>query len=259
MRTDILGVYFDNITLTEATERLLRILSCGDCDGAVGDEADAKPAMVFTPNPEMVMLARKDADFKALLGKADLVVPDGIGIVLASRLIRDKSKRLKQRVAGFDLVMSVLGTTAKKDVKWFFLGAAPGVAEEAKTKMQTRFEGLEVVGTHHGYFKEDENEAVVAQIAASGADVVLVGLGFPRQEYWIDRHKDDLGAKMLIGVGGSFDVMSGKVARAPKFFRKIGMEWLYRLCRQPARIWRQRVLVKFVLVVIIAKIRGVLG
>jgi N-acetylglucosaminyldiphosphoundecaprenol N-acetyl-beta-D-mannosaminyltransferase len=258
MKIKILGVGFDNLTLDEAKERFLGFLAGFEASNE--SKTPNEPAMVFTPNPEMVMLARKDADFGDLLNRADLVIPDGVGIVLASYLVGRKAAKnpIKQRVAGFDLAMAVLEATAATGTKWFFLGAAPGVAEEAKATMQARFEGLNVVGTHHGYFKESEEEAVVSQIAASGADAVFVGLGFPRQERFIDRYKERLGAKALMGVGGSLDVMSGKAKRAPKFFQKIGLEWFYRLCRQPSRIWRQRVLLKFALIVVYRKIRGVL-
>jgi len=238
MRTQILGVGFDNLTMNEAKSAFLGLLH--------RDE----PSLVVTPNPEMVMLARKDAKFKDLLNSADLVVPDGIGIVHASKLTKNP---LKQRVAGFDLLMESFATNEAKEAKWYFLGGKPGVAEKAKNQMEQRF-SLQVVGCGDGYFK-DEN-AVIANIAASGADIVLVGLGFPRQEIWAEANKHKLGAKIVMGVGGSFDVMSGELKRAPKFFQKVGLEWLYRLLRQPKRIWRQRVLLKFTIVVIFKKIRG---
>ncbi|MCL2236055.1 MAG: WecB/TagA/CpsF family glycosyltransferase [Defluviitaleaceae bacterium] len=238
MRTQILGVGFDGLTISEAKSAFLGLLKTDE------------PSLVVTPNPEMVMLARKDTKFKDLLNSADLVVPDGIGIVHASKLTK---KPLKQRVAGFDLLLEVFAAKEAKEVKWYFLGGKPGVAEKAKKQMEQRF-GLQVAGCENGYFKDDD--AVIARIAASGADIVLVGLGFPRQEIWAATNKHKLGAKILMGVGGSFDVMSGELKRAPKFFQKIGLEWLYRLLRQPKRIWRQRVLLKFAIVVIFRKMRG---
>lgn len=240
MRSEILGVGFDNLTMEEAKQQFLGLLHTDE------------PSLVVTPNPEMVMLARKNAEFRDLLNSADLVVPDGVGVVHASRLTKNS---LKQRVAGFDLLMEVFAIDEAKRVKWYFLGGKSGIAEKAKIQMEQRF-GLQVVGCGDGYFKDDE--AVIAEISSSGADIVLVGLGFPRQELWANTYKHRLGAKIVMGVGGSFDVMSGELKRAPKIFQKIGMEWLYRLLRQPKRIWRQRVLLKFAIIVIIRKIRGVL-
>lgn len=240
MRSQVLEVDFDNLTMEEAKRHFLGLLFTDE------------PSLVVTPNPEMVMLAQKNAEFKVLLNSADLVVADGIGVVHASRLTKSP---LKQRVAGFDLIMEVFASKESGKAKWYFLGGKPGVAEKAKTRVEQDF-GLKVVGWGDGYFKDDE--AVIAEISASGADIVLVGLGFPRQEFWANAHKHRLGAKIVMGVGGSFDGISGEVRRAPKIFQKVGLEWFYRLLRQPKRIWRQRVLLKFVIIVIIKKIRGVL-
>ena len=241
MKSRILGVDFDNLTPEAAVGRFLELL-----------EGDA-PAVVVTPNPEMVMLTRKDADFHKILNSADLCVPDGTGVVWASKY---SQSRIRQRVPGIELALNVMESPEGRAKRWFFLGGAPGVAQEAKDAMEARFEGLEVVGTHHGYFGEQDENELIEKIAASGADIVLVGLGFPRQEKWIDAHKHRLGAAVLMGVGGSFDVMSGRLKRAPKLFRKLRLEWFYRLLRQPSRIWRQRVLVKFVFAVIFQKRRA---
>ncbi|MCL2855146.1 MAG: WecB/TagA/CpsF family glycosyltransferase [Defluviitaleaceae bacterium] len=240
MRSRILEVGFDNLTMEQAKQRFLELLQTD------------QPSTIATPNPEMVMLARKDEGFKEVLNAADLVVPDGIGIVHASKLTKNP---LKQRVAGFDLLMAVFDTDEAKHYKWYFLGGKPGVAEKAKNRMEQQF-GLKIVGCGDGYF--DDDDAVINRIAASEADVVLVGLGFPRQEIWANTNKYSLGAKLIMGVGGSFDVMSGELRRAPRIFQKIGLEWLYRLLRQPKRLWRQRVLLKFAIIVIIKKIRGAL-
>ena len=220
--------------------------------GFLGEDA---PRAVFTPNPEMVMLAQKDDEFKGILNSADLLVPDGIGIVKASRLTPSK---IKERVPGIELVASIFEREEAKDATWYFLGGRPDVAEMAKTKLQANHPHLKVVGCHHGYFAEDEEEVIARNIAETNADIVLVGLGFPRQERFINKYKSTIGAKVLVGVGGSFDVFSENLKRAPKIFRKMGMEWLYRLLRQPSRIWRQRVLVKFAFKVIISKLRGTL-
>jgi N-acetylglucosaminyldiphosphoundecaprenol N-acetyl-beta-D-mannosaminyltransferase len=247
IKSQILGVNFDNLTPNQAKDRFLELLS-----GPAAGE-NFKPKMVFTPNPEMVMLAQKDADFMELLNSADLVVPDGIGVVWASKFTPNK---IAQRVAGIDLIMSVFKSRKGRNARYFFLGGAPGVADDAKDAMQAEFTGLRVVDTHHGYFHADFENEVIERIAAAKADVVLVGLGMARQERWIAENASHLGAKVLMGVGGSFDVMSGNLKRAPAFFQKLGLEWLYRLLRQPSRLWRQRVLLKFAITVLFRRLRG---
>lgn len=238
MKTQILGVGFDNLSPSDAVAHFLQLLE------------QTEPSVVFTPNPEMVMLARKDADFCNILNSANLCVPDGIGVVWASKYA---NHRIKERVPGIELALNVMSSPAGRTKKWYFLGGAPGVAQTAKKAMEARFDGLNVVGTHDGYFNPTDEALITEDIKRSGADIVLVGLGFPRQERWINAHKDKLGASVLMGVGGSFDVMSGNLKRAPKLFQKLRLEWFYRLLRQPHRIWRQRVLLKFVLTVLFNK------
>ena len=243
MKTPILGVNFDNLTMAEAASKFVNF--------SLQDEV----SVVVTANPEIVMAARKNAEFAAILNSADMVTADGIGVVKASRLLKNKNLRLKERVAGFDLLMELFALPDAKNLKWYFLGGAPGVAAQAANIMQGRF-GIEIAGHHHGYFDEVGEDEIIDAIAASGADVVLAGLGFGRQEKWLTKHKNRLNAKVLMGVGGCFDVMSGNLRRAPKIFQKLGIEWLFRLVRQPKRIWRQRILLKFVIVVILEKMRG---
>ena len=239
MKSTIFGVEFDNLLPQQATDRAMSFLN------------NDSTRLIFTPNPEMVMKARQDADFAAALAAADLVIPDGIGIVYASRLTANK---IAQRVPGIELLLDIFDKIKDTGHSVYFLGGSPGVAEIAANNMREKFPGLGVCGSHHGYFGDEDDDTMVAEINAAKADIVLVGLGFPRQEKWICRHKDRIDAKILMGVGGSFDVLSGKVRRAPVFFQKIGMEWLYRLIRQPKRIWRQRVLIKFALLVLYKKL-----
>jgi len=241
MKTQVLGVQFDNLSPEDALERFLGFL----------DEPVAH--VVVTPNPEMVMLSRRDVEFCTILNSAGLCVPDGTGIAWASKYTQS---RIKQRVPGIELVLNAMETQKGREKRWFFLGGAPGVAETAKEAMEARFEGLMVVGTQHGFFSQAEEGEIIQRIKALNIDIVLVGLGFPRQEKWMHANKDKLGAKVLAGVGGSLDVMSGKVKRAPKIFQKLHLEWFYRLLRQPSRIWRQRVLVKFIFTVLFSRRRG---
>jgi len=241
MKANILGVEFDNLLPRQALEKVLSFL-----------ESDTTN-VVFTPNPEMVMLAHKDSGFAKVLNSADLIIPDGIGIVYASRLTKSK---IAKRVTGADLLTELFGRIRDTSHSLYFLGASPGVAEAAAAKMQAKYPGLSVAGSHHGYFGDEDDAAIVDKINVSGADMVLVGLGFPRQEYWIHRHKNRINAKVLMAVGGSLDVFGGKVRRAPKIFQRLGLEWLFRLVCQPSRFFRQTALVKFVFTVIVKKIRG---
>ena len=241
MKSEILGVIFDNLLPEQAVDKAMSFLN--------NDTA----SIIFTPNPEMVMRARKDAEFAKVLKAADLVIPDGIGIVYASRLTEN---RIAKRVPGIDLLTDLFDKIKDTGHSVYFLGAAPGVAEAAAENMRQKFPGLVICGYHHGYFNDEDNTAIVAGINAAKADIVVVGLNFPRQEKWIYQHKDQLNAKILHGGGGSIDVFGGKVKRAPKAFQKTGLEWLYRLLSQPSRIFRQTVLLKFAILVVYKKIRG---
>lgn len=237
----ILGVKFNNITHIEAVGLVECFLDENKCH------------TVFTPNPEIVMAARKDSDFMKILNEADLVVPDGIGVVIASKFTKEK---LKERVAGYDLVQGVFEKIKNKRYTVYFFGGAPGVVEEAKAKMEALHKGIKIVGVHDGYFDANQEKLIIEDIKNKKPDILLVGLGAPKQEKWIYEHKDELPVKVCIGVGGSFDGMSGKVKRAPKIFIKLGLEWFYRLLRQPSRFFRMLKLPLFLLVVIKEKLFG---
>ena len=236
-KTDILGVKLDNVGRAQALERVLGFL------GGEGYNA------VFTPNPEMVMRARRDPSFRKVLNGGDLVVADGVGVVLASHLL---GGGLAERVAGMDLVQDVLAH--KKGLKVFLLGAKPGVAQAAAENLALSY-GVEVVGHRHGYFANDEEEDVAAQVRAAAPDLLLVGLGSPRQEIFIDSHRLRLGARVAIGCGGSIDVFAGVARRAPLWAQKSGLEWAHRLATQPTRLPRMVSLPHFALCVLADGIR----
>ena len=212
-RTEILGVEFDNVTLDEAADRAIALM---DQDG---------PHLVATPNPEIVQLARRDPEFGRVLSDADLVIPDGVGVVYAAKIL---GRPLKGRVPGIEFAAALMARMAGKGKRLFLLGAKPGVAELAAANLAVEYPGLVVCGTHDGYFQEDA--PVAETIRRARADVVFVCLGAPKQEMWIARNGAD--------TGGSLDVFAGRVKRAPKAFQKLGLEWFYRLCRQPSRIGR---------------------
>ena len=239
MRTDVLGVAFDDVTMDEAVDRALAML-----------EEDG-PHLVVTPNPEIVQRAKQDPEFARILAGAHLVIPDGIGVVYAARIL---GRPLKGRVPGIDFAAALLGRAAGMGKRLYLLGAAPGVAEQAAVNLQAAYPGLVVCGAHDGYFQEDG--PVADAIRAARADIVFVCLGVPKQEKWIDANGEAAGARLYIGLGGSLDVFAGKVERAPESFQKLGLEWLYRLIRQPSRIGRMSRLPLFLVSAAGARLRG---
>lgn len=239
MRVDVLGVAFDNVTLDEAVARAMALL-----------EEDG-PHLAATPNPEIVQCAGRDPEYARILADADLVIPDGIGIIHAAKIL---GRPLKGRVPGIDFASALMVRLAETGRRLFLLGAAPGVAEQAAVHLQAAHPGLVICGTHDGYFKEDG--PVVQRIRDARADVVFVCLGFPKQEKWIAAHGAETGAHLLIGLGGSLDVFAGKVERAPEQFQRLGLEWLYRLVKQPSRAGRMARLPLFLASAAGARIRG---
>lgn len=211
---------------------------------------EQRQVAVFTPNTEMIMAAWKDEAFQARLNRAEWVIPDGIGLIHAARM---QKKPLRERVTGFDTSVALLKLAARMDKGVFFLGGAKGVAELAKEKVEAEIPGLGIVGVHHGYFPglhigkpgTEEEEKVIEMINASGAEVLFVGFGMKKQEAWIDTYRDRLKPTVLIGNGGTMDGLAGLVPRAPEIWQRLGLEWLYRLAKQPSRLKRQLVLPYF--------------
>jgi N-acetylglucosaminyldiphosphoundecaprenol N-acetyl-beta-D-mannosaminyltransferase len=219
-RLCLLGVPLARLRLREAVDYLERRLAEGD------------QVVVATPDTTAFWRAQRDRRLKEAYQRAELVTPDGIGLVWASRLLKAP---LPERVTGIDLTEELCRRAAVRGYKLFLLGSRPGVAEEAKARLEARFPGLRIVGTHHGYFADDAR--VIGLINAAEPEILLVGLGVPRQELWMMQNRRRLKAKVLIGVGGSLDVLSGRLPRAPRLVQRLGLEWLYRMVRQP---WRAR-------------------
>lgn len=239
MRVDVLGVAFDNVTMDEAVDRALELL---ELEG---------PHLAATPNPELVQRANKDPEFARILADADLVIPDGVGVIYAAKIL---GRPLKARVPGIDFAAALLGRIAGTGKRLFLLGAAPGVAEQAAVNLRAAHPGLVVCGAHDGYFQEDG--PVIDAIRKARADLVFVCLGAPKQEKWIAANGEAAGARLYVGLGGSLDVFAGKVERAPARFQRLGLEWLYRLMKEPSRIGRMAKLPLFLVSAVGAKIRG---
>lgn len=239
MKIEVLGVSFDNVTMEEALDRAEELMAA---DG---------PHSVVTPNAEFVQMAKRDPEFRALLAGADLTIPDGIGVVYAAKIL---GRPLKGRVPGVDFAAGLCGRLARSGGKLFLLGAKPGVAEEAARRLQASYPGLTVCGTHDGYFQDDG--PVVEAVRASGADVVFVCLGAPKQERWMAEHGAQCGARLMVGLGGSMDVFAGQVKRAPEVWQKLGLEWFYRLVKQPSRIGRMAKLPLFLVDAAAARMKG---
>ncbi len=204
-------------------------------------------AQVATVNPEFLVRSRDNPQFRAALQKAALCIPDGIGVLWAANR---HGKQLRERVAGSDLVLRLSEEAAGCGWRVYFLGAAPGVAEETVRILSERYSGLMVAGTYAGSPAQEEEDAIVSRIRASQADLVFVAYGAPKQDLWLLRNLKRTGAKVGIGVGGSFDFITGIQKRAPRWVQRSGFEWFYRLIREPWRWRRQLALPKFVWLVL---------
>lgn len=221
MRIDVLGVGFDNVTMAEAVEAGLRFLNTEGVH------------YVATPNPEIVELCRGNPAALAAINGADLVLPDGVGVIKGAAML---GTPLKEKTPGIEFAEGLMGKLAGEGKSLYLLGAKPGVAEEAAARLSNRYPGLRIAGTRDGYFREDA--PVAEAIRRSGADCVFVCLGAPKQELWMAKYGAATGARLLCGLGGSLDVFAGRVERAPEFWSRHGLEWFYRLCKEPRRIGR---------------------
>lgn len=230
-RISILGINFDNVDMAEAVARCKEYI--------VGKTSN----LVVTPNPEIVMRAKDDPDFKDIINNAALVIPDGIGVIKAAKIL---GTPLKERVAGYDLICNLFEEGKDGSISFYFWGSKPGIADKAKEKIKEKYPNLNVLGAHTGYFTADEESQIIEEIRALKPDVLLVGIGAYKQEKMINKYINEGFFKVGIGCGGSIDVISGEVKRAPKLFIKLHLEWFYRLLKQPSRFKRILVLPKFV-------------
>lgn len=232
----ILGVPVHPMTMPQAVDELEKKMLAGE------------QTFVVTANAEIIMMCQENSEYNKIISEdAELVLPDGAGAVWAGRHL---GYDVPERVAGFDLYCHLLDLSAYKGYKAYFFGGSPGVAEAAKAKAEELYPGVRVAGCHNGYFKDEDVPQIIEDINASGADMLFVALGAPKQEKWLVAHRAELNAKILMGIGGSFDVLAGKMERAPKWMQDASLEWAFRLYKQPSRFMRMLALPKFVLKVI---------
>ncbi len=230
-RANILGCQVDLLTLEDGIIRIKDLIRRG------------RPAHILTLNAEIVYQAQTNEELKSIINRADMVTPDGIGIVWGGRQL---GYDIRERVTGIDLLYRLCREAPAQGWKVYLLGSAPGVAEESGRRLIADFPGLQICGNHHGYFREEDIPALISEIKELAPHILFVSLGAPKQEKWIRKYKEQLGVPVSVGVGGSLDVIAGQKRRAPLWMIRLNLEWLYRLGSEPSRIRRQMALPKFV-------------
>jgi len=238
-QADILGCQVGLVTLEQSVDLVKDLLERN------------KPAQVITLNAEMVFQAQSEPRLRQIINQADLVTPDGIGIVWGGRQL---GYEVPERVAGIDLLQKICARAPREGWRIYLLGSAPGVAEQAAQKLRITYPGIEICGIQHGYFQNADLPSIINSVRATAPHIVFVGLGAPKQELWIKEHGPQLGTPVCIGVGGSLDVIAGQKKRAPQWMIRANLEWLYRLYSEPSRWKRQLVLPRFVLLILKKKI-----
>ena len=228
---EILGCRLDLLDADAATQRIVELAEHGSA------------AQVVTLGTEMVVYAQKHERFRAVINACALSLCDTIGLLTVARW---RGASLRERVTGVELLERLCAAASRRLIPVYFLGGAPGVAADAAAILEVRFRGLIVAGTGSGYFRDDDAADVAREISASGARLLFAGMGSPRQEFWLAQYLAATGCGAGIGVGGSLDVISGRVTRAPAFARRLNIEWLYRLVTEPRRWRRQLALPRFV-------------
>lgn len=242
-KLSIMGVRINNVSMNEVLK--------------IAEEKIEKNEqyIIYTPNTEFVMMCQKDEEFLNYMNKSDINIPDGVGLIYAAKI---KKHPLKEKVAGYDLSVNLLKMANDKGLRLYVVGGKPGVAEAAMKKVHEKYPGIKIVGAQHGYFKgahlgecgHEEELSVIEDINNNQPHILFVGFGAKKQEQWIEYNKHRLKANVIIGNGGTLDGLAGLVKRAPDIFIKLGLEWFYRLMKEPKRINRQIVLPVFMMKVI---------
>lgn len=234
-RIEIFHVPFDAVDLLEAVKRVKVLKNSTQCHH------------IITANTEFVMTAQEDGEFLKIIKNAHLVIPDGIGVVWASKYFGQK---LPERVAGYDLVKAIFADG--EPFKIFLLGGGEGVAKEAGDRIKASYPHIEIGGTHSGFFSDDDTNKIIEGM--EGCHILLVGMGAPKQEKWIYRNLNNIPVNIAIGVGGTLDILAGKKERAPLAFQRLGLEWFYRLLKEPKRFFRMLSIPKFIFKVLLYRI-----
>lgn len=246
-KINVRGVLFDNVTMPTALQKAIYLTEKDGFD------------YIYTPNSEIVQNCIESPALYDVINSASMIIPDGIGVVYASKIL---GRPLYEKVGGFELSKRLIEYAANNGKKLFFFGSSPekdgekSVADKAAEKLKEKYPNLQVCGTRDGYFTEKDIPEIIEQINASGADILFVCLGAPKQEKWIYENREKLNVSLALGLGGSLDIYAGTVKYAPKIFRKLNLEWLYRLLKQPSRIGRMMSLPKFLFGTIFYKISG---
>ena len=242
-KISIMGVRINNVTMEEVLSTVENKIE------------KQEKYIIYTPNTEIIMMCQDDKEFLDLMNQSDINIPDGIGLIYASKT---KNLPLKEKVGGFDLSVNMLDIANRKSLRLYIVGGKQGVAETAMKNIHEKYPNINIVGHHHGYFKgahlgqngHEEEKEVIDEINKVHPDILFVGFGAKKQEQWIHYNKDKINAKIIIGNGGTIDILAGNVNRAPDIFINLGLEWFYRLMKEPKRINRQIVLPVFMLKII---------
>ncbi len=239
LKTDILGIKINIATIDSTIQSITQMVST------------RLPHYVVPINPEMIMAAQTNGEFRDIINNASLGLPDGVGVVIASRILGNP---IKKRVTGVDTMKQLAIVAKAKNWKMFLLGAAPGVADIVKEKLEMEIPGIQIVGTFAGSPHQDEEEKICTMVTSLNPDILLVAFGFPKQELWVNRNLKRLKVPVVMCVGGTFDFIAGKSPRAPKWMQNLGLEWSYRLLKEPWRWRRMLALPRFAIAVLSKKI-----
>lgn len=233
----ILGVNIDNVTLDEAGFKTKQLI----------EESDKTCKIVVAPNTEFIMLAQKDKEFFDILNQASLATPDSVGVMIGGKL---QNKRFKERIPGQAYFRKVLEVGEKEGWTFYFLGGEEGIALKAKEKVMEDYPNIKIIGCHEGFFEKDKDDNIINEINKLQPNVLFVAMGAPIQEKWIYKNQSRLKVDIATGQGGTFDYEAGKIERAPKAFQNLGIEWLWRLVKEPKRIIRMMALPKYLITVL---------
>lgn len=235
-RINILDVMVDELTIDEA------VSSIEMWSQQKREDSDIQSRRIVTANPEYIMAARSNPELLTIINSAAMVTPDGVGVTMAGRLFKTP---FPSRITGVELTHALAQSSSQTGLRLFLLGAGPGIAEKAASKLEEIYPGVVIAGCFAGLAGPEGDTETIAHIKEAHPDVVLVAYGMPKQDFWAVRNLHKTGAAVAIGVGGTFDFLSGKVPWAPKIMRDIGLEWVYRLYQEPWRWYRDIAMLKF--------------